>query len=242
MNDMRITSKEQSIQEIKNWAKLTPTNLLKTVTLDKLLLRSNGLTYDDIISVFAKYMPLDRGNKKLSKGVFSFSLLPVVTCEQHCPGCYDVKSLRYKSVRLKRIVNTMLAVNPSHRERLFHDIFSQIKQATTCKYVRIHVGGDFFSAGYALKWCNLARGINIPVYTYTKTNHTHLLKKGGINVVKSRLDDGSFNFGTLEELLPKVKAVNGYICPATLRDVPDGFCGDSCRACMKKENVFFVKH
>lgn len=195
--------------------------------------------------VFKKYLPLDRGNKKLCKDILSFSLLPVVTCGGACKGCYDVKSMRHTSARKKRYVNTSMAYhNLPELERL---IFRQVKASKTVKFLRLHVGGEFFSKEYVEFWKQLAIKIKeikpyIKIYTYTKhVEYIESLNEAGINVVQSIYPEG-YNYGSLEYIQTLAKKYNGSICPATLGKVPEQFCGDKCKACMVKKEVFFKLH
>ena len=229
---------------IDKLANLSPTELL-TYTLEDFTAVAKQLTFSEIINTFKVYRPLDRGNTKLHKSILSFSLLPVVTCNTRCKGCYDIKSLRYKSVMLKRIVNTLLACYAPHRNKLFQLIRKQISRSRTVKAIRIHVGGDFFSLAYAKKWNYLASQYSfLSFYTYTKTEYTPILTMGNcINVVRSKLADGSNNFAQKQIILAKQKRIpNSIICPATLRTTPDHFCGSRCKACQTKQNVLFVQH
>lgn len=226
-------------------AKIKPNQLMNTVTIADLAKLGNSMAWEEIVGVFKNYHPLDNGNSKLAKGILSFSLLPVITCSQRCAGCYDVRSLRYESVRLKRLVNTILAAS-KHRSRLFEAITKQVTNSRTVSAVRIHVGGDFFSADYTEAWtytaAYLRRTKGVKVYTYTKTEHSEELRRSGINVVQSQLPDGRFNFAPLTEIKAIAKEYHGVICPATLRKVADGFCGKGCTACQDKSAVFFVQH
>ena len=194
--------------------------------------------------VFKQYKPLDRGNTKLNSNILSFNLLPVVTCENLCEGCYDIRAMRYKSVRAKRYVNTSMAMhNESELESL---IVKQILNSKTVEFIRIHVGGDFYSKKYVRMWGRIKKEIEakkpeIVFYTYTKTQHTNQLKMYGINVVKSQYD-AQYNFGSLEYIKAMKDKHGGVICPATLGKVENQFCGSKCKACMKMENVFFKLH
>jgi len=194
---------------------------------------------------FKKYLPLDKGNSKLYKNILSFSLLPVVTCDSWCKGCYDIRSLRHATVREKRRFNTWLAVND--RENLKAQIIKQIKNSKSAEFVRIHVGGDFFSIDYVNMWAEIKMWAdenkpNVIFYTYTKTEHISALKSLEINVVDSILPNGSMNFDKLENLQAFRKKNKGYtICPATMKK-KNVICGKTCNLCMAKSKVLFVKH
>lgn len=196
-------------------------------------------------SPFNTYHPLDKGNMKLDKSILSFSLIPVVTCPVRCKGCYDLKSLRYPSVRMKRLYNTHLALNEP--DLLKSLIIDQIKNSNTVKFIRIHVGGDFFNVQYVDMWESIIKEVNqikpeIIFYTYTKTVFLERLKDIGINVIDSYRSDGKVNFDTLENLTEYVKENPEYhICPAYKHD-PSIICGKTCKICMNKTKVLFVTH
>jgi len=190
------------------------------------------------------YRPLERGNSKLFKGIFSFSLLPVVTCGRACSGCYDLKSLRYSAVRHKRLYNTYLSMK--RPDYLKSEIIKQIQMARSIQFVRIHVGGDFYSSQYLRMWLEIAAWVkknkpHVKIYTYTKTPYGDILNKHGINCVESTLPCGSPNFDTVDNLKQYIKDNPSYvICPVTLgKDVK---CGVSCKLCMNYTKVLFVKH
>jgi hypothetical protein len=191
-----------------------------------------------------KYQPLIRGNTKLAKGIFNFSVLPVVTCGMQCKGCYAVKSLRYQNVRDIRLYNTWLAVHKL--DYLYNAIIGQVKRARSIKYIRIHVAGDFFSEEYLNMWLKVAHWVaankpHVKLYTYTKTSYGNTLNANGINCVESILPNGETNFDTLETLQELRKKYEGYtICPATLKN---GIrCGIDCTKCMHSKKVLFVRH
>ncbi len=195
--------------------------------------------------VFKTYKVLDRGNSKLANNILSFSLPPVMTCGRHCKGCYDVASLRYTSVKAKRLLNLSMALhNPADLET---SMIKQIKNSRSCEYVRIHVGGDFYSDDYVAMWERIVKQVNvlkpsIKFYTYTKTKYTPQLNAIGINVVKSIQDGGELNFGSLEYVNKLAKKYDGIVCPVTVSEQVDHFCGSKCTACMNCSNVFFKLH
>jgi hypothetical protein len=194
---------------------------------------------------FRHYKPLDIGNRKLHKGIFSFSLLPVVTCGGiACKGCYDIRSMRFGSVRKKRYVNTSLATH--NLERLEDLIIKQVEGSKTIKYLRIHVGGDMFSEEYVNMWRRLSYRFKVTkptlkLYTYTKTKYAETLKESGINVVRSEYEEGH-NYGSMEYILGLKTKYAGKICPATLTKSTTQICGDKCKLCMNLTNVMFLLH
>ena len=197
---------------------------------------------------FKKYRPLDAGNVKLYKGILSFSLIPGNTCKRICNGCYDLKSLRYPSVRDKRAYNTWLVI---HRPAELADMMiEQILNSRTCNAVRIHVGGDFalgdFTLAYIAMWRYVVERVhaikpNIKFYTYTKTEHASYLRDSGVNVVESIREDGRYNFGPVDELKEyAAKNPHWKICPALLdKNVT---CGESCKLCQDLQFILFPIH
>lgn len=193
---------------------------------------------------FNIYKPLDRGNSKLEKNILSFSLLPGVTCGQRCKGCYDLRALRYPSVRQKRLFNTWLSVHMI--PELKRIIVQQIINSKTVEFIRIHVGGDFHSMDYFNMWIEIKKEVSklkpgVKFYTYTKTHLGKELRKAGINCVESAVQGLGYNFGSLEKLKSFKRKNKGFtICPATLgKDVK---CGKTCKACMVKKDILFVTH
>jgi len=196
---------------------------------------------------FNTYKPLDQGNIKLNKNIFSFSLIPVSTCVVDCAKCYDKRSLRYPSVRDKRQYNTWLAINET--EKLKSLIVDQLLRSRTVEFVRIHVGGDFFSMEYLTMWAEIVSIVNevkpdIKFYTYTKTKFSDELKMCGINVVDSKVKGLGFNFGKIEKLRTFMESNTEYtLCPATVKETAEATkCGVTCTACMDKSEVLFVEH
>lgn len=202
------------------------------------------------LDIFKAYKPLDRGNKKLNDTILSFSLPSISTCGMYCKGCYDIRAMRYASCRKKRYVNYSMAVH--NMDKLEALIIKQITDSHTVEFVRIHVGGDFFSLDYVKMWQRIAKEIaivkpDVGFYTYTKSMFTSFLKDANINVVKSIYGKDQFNYGSFESMNKLRKEHKGIICPVTVmaqkgQKVPDKFCGSACTACMNKENVFFVQH
>jgi hypothetical protein len=206
---------------------------------------TNGIKKVNPDEVFKHYKPLDIGNRKLHKGIFSFSLLPVVTCGGTvCKGCYDIRSQRFGSVRKKRYVNTSLAVHDM--QRLEDLIIKQVEASKTIKYLRIHVGGDMFSQDYVNMWKRLGNRFQttkpaLKLYTYTKTGYSETLKASGINVVRSEYTEGH-NYGSMEYITELKNKYEGKICPATLKKSTGQICGSKCKLCMNIETVFFKQH
>ncbi|PYX53893.1 MAG: hypothetical protein DMG76_23620 [Acidobacteria bacterium] len=131
-----------------------------------------------------------RGNAKLAKEIYTFSLPAGWTCpgahaclaradrfsgkltdgaEQSFRCFAASEEAAYPTVRLARWHNFDLLTGldrHSAKELLLASLPAQ------ASIVRIHVSGDFFSAAYFLAWCDVARERStIKFYAYTKSIH-----------------------------------------------------------------------
>jgi len=213
---------------------------------DKLLKKGNFLHYYPNIDD-PGYLTFSLGNRKLSSRVLIFSLPAGAdgTCPCTCPGCYARKTERiFPSAAASRGMN--LSMLQAYGPRV---IVSAIK-AILNKYrhlidaIRIHEGGDFYSAAYANAWMDAAahaREFRIATYTYTKTSFPPL---PGINVVQSTLPNGELNYGPADDLDAKRYrsglSADDPTCPATLGQ--DVICGKDCTYCHHMQYVLFVQH
>jgi len=108
-------------------------------------------------------------NSKLAiDDIAGFYIPPVITCpscDQCSRECYFKKIMaRYPSTSSKAYNNLELT-----KSDMFVDIVSANIIATQPKYLRIHVGGDFYSCGYLDKWITIARKFpEVKFYCYTK--------------------------------------------------------------------------
>lgn len=197
---------------------------------------------------FKKYRPLQVGNSKLFGSILNWSLLPITTCGRSCEGCYDLRSFRYVTVQLKRLYNTWRAIHDA--DNLKQEIINQIIRSKKRKYVRIHVGGDFFSFEYVQMWAEIVQAVNdvrddITFYCYTKTKFQDELEMCGIIVNPSLIKGLGNNYGKREKLESFIAENDGYIiCPATKKETKGQTkCGLTCTSCMtNKETVLFVEH
>ena len=109
---------------------------------------------------------VSKGNDKT--GCFSFDLPAKITC----PGmtsacgskCYAASMMRvYKGVAAKYARNLELANSDDFVMRMVRDI------PPRCEF-RIHVSGDFYSAEYIRRWCEIVRRRpDVTFYTYTRS-------------------------------------------------------------------------
>jgi len=115
---------------------------------------------------------LTPGNRKLGrKGcIYGFGLPSHTTC----PGRSEVCSTQCYSYRIERFrpsvqrrYETNLAIS---KRRYFVDRMVQTIRSLNATVVRIHVGGDFYSACYAGKWLTIMqRMIDVRFYFYTRS-------------------------------------------------------------------------
>src|SRR5258708_3809979 len=96
-----------------------------------------------------------RGNSKLGKTIWSFS----IPASETCPGKTSLcDSNCYAQAGYYRFNNMKKGLKEKYEATLKSDfvekISTSIKQKKV-KYFRIHVAGDFYSAEYTSKWYNI---------------------------------------------------------------------------------------
>lgn len=84
-------------------------------------------------------------------------------CKQYC---YDKKAdIRYPNVRPKRDYNKQATLRNSFTYRMRNEIID-----SAADVVRVHSGGDFYSAEYVKKWWEIANSLpDVQFYAYTKS-------------------------------------------------------------------------
>ena len=115
---------------------------------------------------------LSPGNAKLGTGrrIWSFSLPSLVTCPGRsatcAAACYSRRLEKIRPpVRRRYAANLALSRRPD---------FAQIALAALAihgvRVLRLHVGGDFYSAAYARKWLRIIRRLpRVRFYAYTRS-------------------------------------------------------------------------
>jgi hypothetical protein len=209
---------------------------------------------------------LTKGNQKLDKTIFCWSITPVkscLNCKDCKDTCYAVRPYkRYPNVKTAWDRNLELAksgefvdhiVDQLKRARVFkgNDItYSMDCSGSVVPFtVRIHVSGDFFSQEYIDNWvkiCQKLSSMQVPVkfYTYTKVYDKFDFSEleRWVNVINSITPLG-INFGD-KEYCDKLYKLGYRICPATQGH--DVVCGgrlkNSCNICQTVKKVCFVKH
>ncbi len=188
---------------------------------------------------------LTRGNSKLDKSIFNWSITPIkscLNCEDCKKSCYAIKSYRfYPTVKLAWDRNLILAKNGDFVSM----VVNQLKKARTCKAVRIHVAGDFFDQNYINSWEKIILLFpNIKFYCYSKVmeilNFTAIMAAPNFNIINSIAPDGGVNFGN-QDRVNELKDMGYLVCPVTNGDT-DIQCGRNCSLCLTHRKVCFIEH
>ena len=219
----------------------------------------------DVISHLVKKGVLSYGNRKLSKNVAIFNLMPVATCPicKDCKDtCYALKAIRaYPTCFDKRMMLTWLALNdlPLLKSLICKELDKIVngKAHRSVKFVRIHESGDFFSQAYINIWTEIiALYPSLRFYFYTKTDSlfdfsemfslNNQKNERIVNMVKSILPNGMINFGDIKYLNYILQIFPSFhVCPYGFCDrngnkiIPH--CG-KCTICMENEFVLFLDH
>lgn len=101
---------------------------------------------------------LQRGNTKLGRSIYQFSLPPIITCKPSTwcrDNCYACKGL-YKMYekRINEYFNRCYEI--SKKDSFVLKICDEIQSHKNLKYIRIHIAGDFYSPEYIEKWVWIA--------------------------------------------------------------------------------------
>ena len=113
---------------------------------------------------------LQHGNSKLGRAIHVWSIPAVDTC----PGstavcrklCYATRHrFRFESVRRRLAWNRRQCVRSDFVERMIAEI-----RSSGVLVLRIHVAGDFYSAGYVRKWIAIIKASpRVRFYGYTRS-------------------------------------------------------------------------
>lgn len=181
------------------------------------------------------------------------------TCGETCRDCNGriscygfYKRCAMHDARRSQTINTILI--RKYLDFVYRAICAQII-ADHIDKIRIHATGDFdeyqrkdATPGlYALMWLAVARRFKtVRFWTYTKFKDRESLFDGllNANVVKSKLDNGHYNYGTCGEIMTEYNRLIAagkkvYICSCGTPD--EKHCTD-CVACNAFEYVLFLKH
>ena len=114
---------------------------------------------------------LARGNSKVGKDIFTFSLPAVATCPGRsrlcAKACYARKGYyRFHSTIRAFERHLKAARRPDFCKRMIWEI-----TARKAKVVRIHAAGDFFSAKYVAAWVKICRATpQVRYFAYTRSH------------------------------------------------------------------------
>lgn len=189
---------------------------------------------------------LTRGNSKLHKSIFGFSLTPVkscINCSKCKDTCYAIQSYKqYPNVKIAWDRNFEMAKDGSFVEH----VVAQLSKARSVEVVRIHVAGDFFNQNYINQWNKIVKMFPaLKFYAYTKTigmlDYKEILKNENMNIINSIASDGGVNYGDADRIDALVKL--GYkVCPATVKSNGKVVCGKDCKICITEDKVAFHQH
>ena len=204
---------------------------------------------------------LINGNKKLGRGVYTFSILPTNkeityfengekktekgTCPTTCPGCYACGGCYlFNSTKLSLARKTVLCRVALDFVR--RAILAQIK-ADNIKICRIHAAGDFFAAAYVEMWKEICReNPSCLFWSYTKNQEAEAAfdEIDNCNIVKSIIPGKGFNFGKAGYIISlyyylKEAGKKVYICRCGID--ANQHC-TNCRHCAESDFVLFLEH
>lgn len=213
-------------------------------------------------SLFGWINPLlVNGNKKLGKGVYTWSMLPTNkayafdvngvtfdtcgTCPCHCEGCYATKG-KYNCPSVIQSMGMKTIIARRDIEFMQRAIMAQIR-ADGIKICRIHAAGDFFNVEYINAWRRIIAECNTTVFwSYTKNAAAEKAfdDLSNVNIVKSIIPGIGFNFGHCDYIIMAYNALkaagkNVHICRCGIDDMQH--C-NNCTACSKNDFVLFVEH
>lgn len=188
---------------------------------------------------------LSRGNNKLHNSIFCWAITPVescLNCSQCAKRCYARFPYRMRpNVRKAWDFNFSIAKTGAFVDH----IIEQLSNARTCKSVRIHVAGDFFSPEYIEGWKKIVDFFPaIRFYSYSKVfdilpGVAELASRNNCNIINSITPDGGVNFGDNDRIAGLVEL--GYkVCPAARSN--DITCGLDCTLCLTESKVCFNVH
>mgnify|MGYP003152537166 CR=1 FL=1 len=218
--------------------------MIKAFTPNKSFNNISKKELNNIISDKLKRGILKRGNKKLGKLIWDFSLPPV----ESCPDCEDCKltcyAVRYYNQykQSKKCYNDNFKLCLNDLKTFKKLVLNQLKN-NNIHNVRIHASGDFYNMEYLKAWIDIVKKCkNIKFFAYSKafTNIPNL--PANLNIINSfvTIDNVNYlNYGTYESIAKMRGKIKGIICPVTIGKNID--CS-TCKYCITKNKVLFVQH
>jgi len=193
------------------------------------------------------YIYFGRGNRKLDRKILTWSLPVGLTCigAGRCAEfCYARKAERHPVVRASRIKNYKTSLSPE-----FPKLAIQTIKRSKCKFVRVHVSGDFYNQEYVDKWAEVASAL--PDVTFLAYTKAHILDF-------SKLPDNFILFRSVGGKWDHLIRANDNIAivisekdvPLFIRDwficsVKHNHCLQNCNYCFmrgERKRVAFIKH
>jgi hypothetical protein len=222
---------------------------------------------DAIIENKTRLGILKKGNSKLGKLIWDFSLPPVSSCPDSTKcaiTCYAVKSYElYKDAKLSWNNNFKLVINDIDAFKTL--VINQLSKGKI-KTLRIHASGDFYSMEYLTAWLEIINQFpEINFFAYTKSfQGSDLIQPKNLNIIDSFVEvDGVkylnyAEYHIIKRIRQETKAI---ICPVTKggylkklhRKNKDSVqyqkglklskitCSE-CEFCITKTNVLFIEH
>ncbi len=99
---------------------------------------------------------LKKGNSKLGKGIWTFSIPAIETCPNRSnmceKSCYTMKGpSMFKNVRSSREISYKI----SKQDTFVTDLNNELSRKRGNVVVRVHVEGDFYDLNYMSKWVQI---------------------------------------------------------------------------------------
>ena len=240
---------------------------INTPQIDSYFTNVSNSEIDAIIENKTRLGILKKGNTKLGKKIWDFSLPPVASCPDstECAiTCYAVKSYElYKDAKLSWNNNFKLVINDLDAFKTL--VINQLSKGKI-KSLRIHASGDFYTIDYLNAWLEIIKQFpEIDFFAYTKAfQGSDLVKPSNLNIIDSFVEvDGVKYLNYAEyEVIQKIRtATKSIICPVTKggylkklhRKNKDSVqyqkglklskmtCSE-CKFCITKTNVLFIQH
>ena len=240
---------------------------INTPQIDSYFTDVSNSEIDAIIENKTRLGILKKGNTKLGKKIWDFSLPPVASCPDstECAiTCYAVKSYElYKDAELSWNNNFKLVIN--NLDSFKELVINQLSKGKI-KSLRIHASGDFYTIDYLNAWLEIIKQFpEIDFFDYTKAfQGSDIVKPSNLNIIDSFVEvDGVKYLNYAEyEVIQKIRtATKSIICPVTKgvylkklhRKNKDSVqyqkglklskmtCSE-CKFCITKTNVLFIQH
>ena len=204
---------------------------------------------------------INLGNDKLVGSVGITQLLPGVTCEQECEGCYAIALIvAFPRLYAKLLLNTWLA--ESNLEKYIELLTYSIHiHKWEIKKVRFNEDGDMPSREYIEAINKVAEKFpEIPFSAISKSSILKEMKDNGelapnFNVMYSRVLDGEgevvcgddgkplLNYGDEEYIKELHDKYGVFICPCGGPNEPEyKICGGACEHCWLSDSTLYRAH